>query len=317
MRHSILSLVTFAVILTFSSAMLAQHAGGGGSGSSGGSSGGGGGGHSGGSGGSNSSGGGGGHSSGGSGGGHSAGSSGGHSSGASVPHGSGSHASSVGGSDSGWASSHSGKNSVLAHPPHYVVEPDGHVHEKPVPPEKKSPFSFLRRPFQHEPKKPELRRRCMGPECRTCPAGGVMAGGQCVTTVAMNRGGRYCTGPGFRVDCFQYGYVTDDCSGLRRLVDGQAQRVQAAEAARESACIQPSDRNAALECVTSGKCAFQKCTAASAKAESEANLHQKLLEQYQSCRQRTLTAHPFGTSPAAPSSHAPSFDPFRASLDHP
>ena len=298
MRRSILSLV---VVLLFSASMLAQHSsGGGGGGGSSGSSSGGGGGHSGSSGGSSSSGGSGGYSSGGSSG-HSSGGSGGHGSAGSVSHGSGSHGSWPGGSSSGVVSSHSGSHVETWHAPHFVVGPDGRVHEKTLPPEKRGVLSFLRHPFRREPKAPELRRWCFRGVCRTCPAGEVAAGGRCVGTVVTTRTNRSCRGSIFRADCFQYSYLTDDCSSLRTLMERQGQRAQAAEAERQRTCASSS---------------AQECSDLTAKAQSEVGLYQKLQERFRLCQQRTLAAHPFGTYPRGTHLLTLPYDPLGTDLDH-
>jgi hypothetical protein len=70
----------------------------------------------------------------------------------------------------------------------------------------------------------------------------------------------------------------DDCSGLRRVMEQQAQRMQAAESARQGACstsIAPD------------------CSTLSGTSQSEASLYRSLQERYRQCLQRSRIAYPF------------------------
>jgi len=73
-------------------------------------------------------------------------------------------------------------------------------------------------------------------------------------------------------------HFLDDCSGQRRMMEREAQRMQAAEAAQQSAC---------------SSAARQDCSDLTSAAESEGNLYRTLQSRYRMCQQRSLGAFPF------------------------
>jgi hypothetical protein len=252
-----LSGLSLAAILLFASVMLAQHssAGGGGGGSSA-SSGSGGGSHGGSSGGSASSG-------------------GGHSSG-----GSGSHSS--GGHSSGSASSHSGVHGSPSHGSHSILGTNRGVNAKTEQPEKRSFFSFLRHPFRKPEPKPEPRTRVVAdrqrPICFRGPCPVCLPRHRC-GIVPIHRTHNFCSVPeiGRGSACLLPTSFFDDCSGPRRMMEQQAQRMQAAEAA-QTAC----SANAG-----------QDCSGLTTAAQSEGSLYRTLQNRYRRCQQRSLGAFPF------------------------
>ena len=248
-----LSGLSLAAMLLFSSTMLAQHssAGGGGGGSSGG-----GGSHGGSSGGSASSG-------------------GGHSSG-----GSGSHSS--GGHSSGSTSSHSGVHGSPSHGSHSILGTNRGVNAKTGQPEKRSFFSFLRHPFRKPEPKPEPKTRLVAdrrrPTCFRGPCPVCLPGHRC-SVVPIHRTHNFCSVPqiGNGSACLLQTSFFDDCSGPRRMMEQQAQRMQAAEAA-QTACS-----------ATAG----QDCSGLITAAQSEGSLYRTLQNRYRRCQQRSLGAFPF------------------------
>jgi len=305
-----LSGLSLTAVLVFSSFMLAQHgsSAGGSSGSSSSSSSGGGS-HSGFSGGSSYSGGssGGSHSSGsgsshsGSSGGHSAGS--GHSSGGkSISNGSASRGKNEHGSHVTSRNRMEGSASKLVHPIH---EPKSGVAQRAVLPEKRNFFSFLRHPFRKPPRKvgakPALylprpicpKGRCAPP----CPVGQVRSGGACTPSVApvcvpgqiwngISCGYDQCSHGAIwnGSNCFSHTRFLDNCLSLRMSVERQAKRVQAAEAARQSACANGP---------------APECSQATAAWQSEDNLRQNLLGRYQRCQMQSVSSYSsqYGRSP--------------------
>lgn len=302
MRLSRLTLA--AVLLCFTSYMVAQHSSSGGGGSSGGSSGGGssGGGSHGSSGGSGtSSGSSGGRSSGGfsSGGSHSSGSShssgGGHASGTSSnSHGSSSHGTNDHRSNltSTTRSGASGKAGELRS-----------IHEPSRPgrtaaPEKRGFFSVLFHPFRKAPKpepKPALylprpicpKGRCAAP----CPVGQARSGGACTTpAIPTCVPGQYFNGKGCNytrnqcrfgeiwngIACANNVRFLDDCFALRNSLQRQIQRAQAAESVRRSACANGPG---------------QECSAAASSWQSEENMRQNLLARYRQCQAHSARSY--------------------------
>ena len=265
-------------ILLFSTNILAQHSAGGGGSSSGASSGGGGGGSHGGS----------------SAGSFSSASSSSHSSGGSV-----SHRSTANAPTSGSASSRSGVRGAQPKALNTVRQTNAAVPGKTEPSQKRGFFSFLRHPFR-KPLPPEatsppladLRRPvCFKGPCQVCPKGGCAG-----TVIASNSIRHPCAAGEFRSGgaCLQQ-ISLDDCSGLRMMAQQQAQRMQAAEATRQSACS--SDPH--------------QCSASSSSAESEANLYRELQARYQACQRRAPAAFPFNGFGARGYSAAISFDSVR------
>jgi hypothetical protein len=269
-----LSSLCLAAVLVCSAAAFAQHSSGGG-GSSGGSSGGSGGGS---------------HSS--SGGSTAGSSTSSHGSGGSAAHGSStSHGAS--GHNSSSASSHSSAHLSRSSPARTKSAPGAGVRAKSG---RRNFFSFLRRPFRKpEPKtdlKPkiaaDLRRPiCFKGPCLICPAG--HANGVCAGLVVDHKRNLCSTreiwGGGA---CLLQTSFLDDCSGMRLALEQQAQRMQAAEEARQSACSAGSR---------------EECSDRAGAAQSETSLYGTLQERYRKCRRRSLNAYPFGG--LGSSSHSP------------
>jgi hypothetical protein len=264
--------LALAVILLFSSNALPQHSAGGGGSSGGGSASGGGGGSHGGS----------------SGGSVSSGSSAGSSS-----SGSSSHSSSVHSSSSAPASSQSGVRGTQPNTSHSILNQNTEV-------QKRSFFSFLWHPFRRPEPAPaptvkpvaDLRRPvCFKGPCAVCPTRG--CGG---AVIASNITRRPCGAGEFRNGgaCLQQTSL-DDCSGLRMMMERQAQRVQATEALRQSACSTDP----------------QQCSASTSSAESEAGFYRALQQRYQACRRRSPMALPFSGFRVGGYSTAVSFESVR------
>ena len=276
-----LSSLGLAAVLIFSSAAFAQHSSGGGSG---------GGGSHGSSGGSSSSG--------------SSGSS--HSSGGSASHGSSaSHGAKGHSSTSGSASSHT----HLSHsnPSHSIRQSNAAARSKTVAPGKKTFFSFLRRPFRKSEPKPkpvaDLRRPiCFKGPCPVCPAGQVHAGGGCVGILVTNNR-NFCSHREVWNGgaCLLQNPFLGDCVGLRTVLERQAQRMQAAEAARQNACSTGSS---------------QECSDLSSTAQSEGSLYRSWQDRYNQCQQRSLRAYPFSGLGGWSNSPGLLFDRLGMDLDH-
>lgn len=303
-----LSRLFLAAVFLISSSLLGQHSSSGGSSGSSSSGSSGGGSHSSSSGGSSYSGGssgGGSHSSGGSFGGssHSAGASqgwaGGHSSGSS--HGSGSgHVS--GGTVSNRSAAH-GSSSNLLNSSHIgkesssskiapIREPKSAASERAAVAQKRSFFTFLRHPFRKpQPKVVQAkaglylpRPICPKGRCTPgCPTGQVSKGGACTSPVIPLCGrGQWNAACSNRCPIGQVwnggscGYSArflDNCIGLRMALNRQAQRVQAAESIRQSAC-------------SNGPA--QECSSATSTWQSEESLREKLLRGYEQCRLHSI-----------------------------
>jgi hypothetical protein len=262
-----LSSLCLAAVLIFSPALAAQHSSGGGS--SGGGSGGGGGSHT---------------SSGGSG-----------SSGGSVSHSSsGSHSAPIsqGGSIHSSGSGIGGSRSVVSSPhsnaPNSIRQPNSGPRTKYETVGKKGFFSFLRRPMRRpqpkaEPKpKPvaDLRGRlCFKGPCVVCPTGRVHGGG-CLSGLDPQRRNNFCSAREIWNGgvCLLQTRFVDDCSRLRLAMERQAQRMQAAESAQQSACA---------------SAATQECSDLTNTSLSETSLYRALQSRYRQCRQ-SITAYPFG-----------------------
>jgi hypothetical protein len=143
-------------------------------------------------------------------------------------------------------------------------------------------ISFLRHPFRKsEPKAAktaDLRYRiCFKGPCVVCPAGQGRAGG-CAGLFERRRGicsaGEIWNGG----SCLLQANFLDDCSGPRAALARQAQRAQAAESARQSACVAGTP---------------QDCSNMTRDAQSESNLYQTLQARYKMCRQQSPSAHAF------------------------
>jgi hypothetical protein len=262
-----LSSLSLAAVLICSAAAFAQHSSGGG-GSSGGSSGGSGGGSHG--------------SSGGSAAGSSTGS---HSSGGSAARGS-STSQGARGHTSSSASSHSSEHLSRSSPARTNSAPGAGVRAKFEPSGRRSFFSFLRHPFRKpEPKtdrKPkiaaDLRRPiCFKGPCLICPAG--QASGVCAGLVVDHRRNLCSTREIWSGGaCLLQTSFLDDCSGMRLALEQQAQRMQAAEGARQSACSAGSR---------------EECSDRAGRAQSETSLYETLQARYRMCQRRSRTAYPF------------------------
>jgi hypothetical protein len=269
-----LSSLCLAAVLIFSPVLAAQHSSGGGS--SGGGSGGGGGSHT---------------SSGGSG--SSGGSASSHnssgSSGGSVSH---SAPISQGGSVHNSGSGIGGSRSVVSSPhsnaPNSIRQPNSGPRTKYETVGKKGFFSFLRRPMRRpqpkaEPKpKPvaDLRGRlCFKGPCVVCPTGRGHGGG-CLSGLDPQRRNNFCSAREIWNGgvCLLQTRFVDDCSGLRFAMERQAQRMQAAESAQQSACA---------------SAATQECSDLTNTSLSETSLYRALQSRYRQCRQ-SITAYPFG-----------------------
>lgn len=298
-----------AAIFLISSSLLGQHSSSGGSSGSSSSGSSGGGSHSSSSGGSSYSGGssgGGSHSSGGSFGGssHSAGASqgwaGGHSSGSS--HGSGSGHVSGGTSVSNRSAAHRSSSNLLSSSriakesssskiaP--IRQPKSGASERAAVAQKRGFFTFLRHPFRKpQPKVVQAkaglylpRPICLKGRCAPgCPTGQVSKGGACTSPVIPLCGrGQWNAACSNRCPIGQVwnggscGYSArflDNCIGLRMALNRQAQRVQAAESIRQSAC-------------SNGPA--QECSSATSTWQSEESLREKLLRGYEQCRLHSI-----------------------------
>jgi len=265
--------LALAVTLLFSSNALSQHSSGGGGSSGGSSSSGGGGSHGGSSGGSVSS-----------------GSSASHGSGGSASHSSTAHPPS-----SAPGSPHSGVRGTQSNASHSMRGPNSGV-------QKRGFFSFLLYPFKRPKATPaptvkpvaDLRRPvCFKGPCPVCPERGCEGTG---VVNNANRFHRFCAAGEARGGgaCLQQPFL-DDCSSLRMMMERQAQRTQAAEAARQSMCSTDP----------------QQCSATTSASESEASFYRELQERYQACRRKSPTAFSFGGFGARGYSTALSFDPVR------
>lgn len=283
MRLSGLSCTKFslaiAVLLLFSvssvSVALAQHGGGtgpGGSFSGGGSSSGG--------------------SSGGShgGGGFSGGSSSAHSGGSGA---SASHGSSSPGSSSHGMSSHSvlGHGNTASAPPSNIQRiqnltrvPILEAEEKP--PQRRDIFSILTRPFR-KPQPERIsefeHRGCWRGVCRVCPVAQVPGASGCTTPNLYLRNSSLCSRAQIWAGnpCVQSIDLLDDCSGLRAAMERQAQRMQAAEQARQNAC--------------SGA-VTQECTNMTSWTQQETSRYQILQRRFNQCQARSQRSHTYRNS---------------------
>ena len=173
--------------------------------------------------------------------------------------------------------------------------------------EKRSFFSFLRHPFRKpQPTKVVaqpalyLPRPCLKGRCfPVCPVGQVSSGGVCVVPpVSLCVPGQTVWNGISRISC---GYSAssqcsageiwngsaciyqtrfwDNCFALRRDLNRQEQRVQAAESLRRSACANGP---------------VQECSEATASWQNQENSRQGLLALYQQCRMRSFAANSAG-----------------------
>lgn len=156
---------------------------------------------------------------------------------------------------------------------------------KPVPPEKRSFFSFVRHPF-HRPN-PKLRTAispvrpiCFRGLCGVCPAGQARAGG-CSTTMIPTPQRYGCSYQGlWDGRCIGQTQLFGECSGLRFGLAQQLLRMQSAESRMQDNC-----RGGAT----------QECSETTAARDSEANLYRALEAKYRSCLASTsFMGNPYG-----------------------
>jgi hypothetical protein len=289
MRHSSLCLT---VVFLFSAFTLAQHSSGS-SGSSSSSSGGGS--HS------SSSGGGSASSSSNSGGSHSSSAS--HSSGvSSASHGTASHTS------SSHSSSTRGTNSAVHAENGFLTSktnPSNRELREPsenriAQPEKRGFFSHLRHPFRKPEAKPvaDLRRPvCFKGPCPVCPKGQKGCG------VVVNRNnGQFCSQTQIWSGgaCVANTHFLGDCNGFHTAILQQEQRMQAAEAIRDTACSTGPP---------------EECFSATAASQSEASLRRALETRYQRCLMQTRGSFRYaGSLSGSGVDHW--FDPFSFELSY-
>ena len=176
-----------------------------------------------------------------------------------------------------------------------IREPKSGVPQRAVVPEKRSFFTFLRHPFRKPPPKvvaqPALylpRPICPKGKCApVCPVGQVRSGGACSTPVVQvcvagqtwnhschdqcSHGEIWNGG-----SCLYHTRFLDNCFGQRTALERQAQRVQAAEAARRSACANGP---------------AQQCSEATGTWQSEENLRRNLLARYQQCQTQSMSTY--------------------------
>ena len=178
-----------------------------------------------------------------------------------------------------------------------IREPKSGVHQRAVVPEKRSFFTFLRHPFRKPPPKvvaqPALylpRPVCPKGKCApVCPVGQVRSGGACSTpAVQVCVAGQIWNGIACGQDQCSHGEIwnggsclyrtrfLDRCFGQRAALERQAQRVQAAEAARRSACANGP---------------AQECSEATGTWQSEENLRRNLLARYQQCQNQSMSTY--------------------------
>jgi hypothetical protein len=148
-------------------------------------------------------------------------------------------------------------------------------------PEKKGVFSFFRHPFhKHHPTPVAIRPICATGVCRVCPPGLARVGGACVSGLLVRHHHDVCsTGEIWSGGaCLFQTHFVDDCGGARLAMERQANLMDTAESARQSAC-------------TAGP--TEMCMGLSSRAESEASLYRTLEQRYQQCLRRTGAASSF------------------------
>lgn len=193
-------------------------------------------------------------------------------------------------------------SSKIARP---IREPKPGTPDRAVMPQRRGFFSLLRHPFRKpQPKLVEARPAlflprpiCVKGRCvPTCPVGQVNKGGACTAPIiplcepgqsngACTWRSRCTIGQVWNGGACVYGtHYLDNCIGLRMALDRQAQRVQAAESARQSACANGP---------------AQECSSATSTWQSEESLRQNLLRQYQKCRLQSIPMYSaqYGLSP--------------------
>ena len=179
-----------------------------------------------------------------------------------------------------------------------IREPNGTLREPAAHAEKRGFFSFLRHPFHKPEPKPaaDLRHRiCFTGPCPVCPPGA--RGGACGAAVVLHRSRPTCSGSAVWTGnpCMTATHYLDDCSGLRSMMERQAQRMQAAESIQRSGCVAgPS----------------QECAETSSSFAGEENLYRSLQQRYQQCRMQTGHSFPL-RSFAGPNGAGQFFDPSR------
>ena len=176
-----------------------------------------------------------------------------------------------------------------------IHEPKSGVPQRAVAPEKRSFFTFLRHPFRRpQPKvvsKPALylpRPVCPKGKCApVCPVGQVRSGGACSTPavhlcVAGQTWNHSCHDQCSHGEiwnggsCLYHTQFLDSCFAQRTAMQRQAQRVQAAEAARRNACANGP---------------AQECSDATSTWQTEENLRRNLLARYQQCQSQSMSTY--------------------------
>src|SRR5215469_12407893 len=178
---------------------------------------------------------------------------------------------------------------------------------KPVPPEKRSFFSFVRHPF-HRPN-PKLRTQinpvrpiCFRGLCRVCPAGQARAGG-CSTPVIPTAQRYGCSYQGlWNGSCIGQTQWFAGCSGLRFRLEQQLARMQSAEYQMQDSC-------------RAG--ATQECSETTAARNSEADLYRALEAKYRSCMAQTsFMGYPYGGYMLSGYGSGLLFEPLAPALDY-
>jgi len=176
-----------------------------------------------------------------------------------------------------------------------IHEPKSGVPQRAVVPEKRSFFTFLRHPFRKPPPKVVARPAlylpkpvCPKGKCApACPVGQVSSRGVCSTPavqlcVAGQTWNRSCydqcsVGEIWNgSSCLYHTRFLDSCFAHRTALERQAQRVQAAEAARRNACANGP---------------AQECSEATSTWQGEENLRRNLLARYQQCQSQSMSTY--------------------------
>jgi hypothetical protein len=225
-----------------------------------------------------------------------------HSGGGGGASGGGSHGGSLGGGFSAGSAISSGGNSAHSsgssgsHASSTHRSSGSVVHESSAmrtPPEKRNFFSALFHPLR----KPESRevsrllsRICPKGRCAVCPPGSSSGHWGCGQTVAYPFCSHREVWSGGA--CLSQTDFLDDCDSLRMLMEQQQRLAQAAEFARQNACAAgPAE-----------------CAGLSGRAQAQESLYETYMNRYRMCRDRLLTALPFGRYGIGSYAHAGFFD---------
>jgi hypothetical protein len=154
--------------------------------------------------------------------------------------------------------------------------------------EKRGFLSFLRHPLRKPEPKPvaDLRHRiCLKGPCQVCPTGqNPNGGGGCSGTYVADNNRYFCSQFGLWSSSACAARTTtflSDCVAERMAMERQARNLQDAESAQHAACSSGTP---------------QECSDMTATSQSENNLYRELQRRYNDCRQRSLTAYPYGRS---------------------